>query len=215
MMFIAATGWQIEAKSVTVDYEQALMKSAKTQFGEGKMVGCLFHWKQAIRRRLLLIKLPENLISKFIGKGGPMEVLCVIPINEILTKVSLTCDQRQMRVRTRKNLVSFWNYFRLTWLTKYDPKTWNIPEIVSNEDEDMLVNRTNNACESFNRRLNEKIGHAHPTMQILIKILNEISCDYENKMTTIENSRKRSLSNHQDVYVPEVPHDYWIYRPID
>ena len=215
MMFTAATGWQIEAKSVTVDYDQALMKSAKTQFREGKMVGCLFHWKQAIRRRLLLLKIPENLISKFIGKGGPMEVLCVVPINEILTKGISYVRSKTDESSYKEKFDSFWNYFRLTWMTKYDPKTWNIHEIVSNEDEDMLVNRTNNACESFNRRLNEKIGHAHPTMQILIKILNEISCDYENKLITIENSRKRSLSNHQDVYAPEVPHDYWIYRPIN
>ena len=215
MMFIAATGWAIEAKTVTVDYEQALMKSAKTQFGEGKMVGCLFHWKQAIRRRLLLLKIPEDLISKFIGKGGPLEVLCVIPINEIMTKGISYVRSKTDEGSHKEKFDSFWNYFKLTWMTKYEPKTWNIHEIISNEDADMLVNRTNNACESFNRRLNEKIGHAHPTMQILIKVINEISCDYENKMTTIENSRKRSLSIHQDVYVPEIPQAYWTYRSID
>ena len=39
MMFIAATGWTVEAKTVTVDYEQALMKSASTQFREGTIDG--------------------------------------------------------------------------------------------------------------------------------------------------------------------------------
>ena len=53
------------------------------------------------------------------------------------------------------------------------------------------------------------------TMQNLINILNEMSCEYANNMTTIENSRKRSLSNHQEVEIPLVPYDYWSFRSID
>ena len=60
MKFIAATGWTAEAKTVTVNFEQALIKTTSTQFGEGKLVGCLFHWKHAIRRKLLSLKIPEE-----------------------------------------------------------------------------------------------------------------------------------------------------------
>ena len=215
MMFIAATGWTIEAKTVTVDYEQALIKTAATQFREGKLVGCLFHWKQAIRRKLLKLRIPESLVSKFIGKGGPLEILCVIPINEIMTKGISYVRSKTDEGEYSERFDSFWNYFKLTWMTMYNPTTWNIHEILASEDHDMLVNRTNNACEAFNRRLNEKIGHAHPTMPILIKVLNEISCDFANRITTIEQSRKRSMSNHQDVTVPQIPNDYWTFRSID
>ena len=215
MMFIAATGWTADAKTVTVDYEQALIKTASIQFKGSSIVGWLFHWKQAIRRKLISLHIPENLVSKFIAKGGTLELLCVIPIREIMTKGIAYVRSKTDEGTYRQKFDTFWNYFRTTWMTKYDPITWNIHDIISKEETDIIVNRTNNACESFNRRLNEKIGHAHPTMQILIKVLNEISCDYANKMTTIEQSRKRSLSNHQEVEIPSVPHDYWSFRSID
>ena len=193
MMFIAATGWTADATTVTVDYEQALIKTAATQFRGSKIIGCLFHWKQAIRRKLLTLKIPENIISIFIGKGGQLEVLCIIPVGEIMTKGIYYIRQKTDEGGYTEKFDIFWNYLKATWMTKYDPNAWNIQGIVSSGDTDVIVNRTNNACESFNRRLNEKIGRAHPTMQILIKVLNEISCDYANKMTTIAHSRKRKL----------------------
>ena len=215
MMFIAATGWTADAKTVTVDYEQALIKAMSTQFKGSKLVGCLFHWKQAIRRKLITLRIPETLVSKFVGKGGPLELLCVIPARDILPKGISYVRSKTDEGSYSEKFDTFWNYFRSCWMTKYDPKTWNIHDVIENEETDILVNRTNNACESFNRRLNEKIGHAHPTMQIMIKVLNEISCDYANKMTVIEQSRKRSLSHHQDVHIPQIPSDYWTFRSID
>ena len=129
------------------------------------------------------------MISKFMRKDGPLEVLCVIPIREILTKGISYVRSKIDEGSYVEKFNCFWTYFRMTWMTKYDTHSWNIHDIVSNEDNEMLINRTNNACEAFNRRLNENIGHAHPTMPILIKVLNKMSCDYANKMTIVEQSR--------------------------
>ena len=153
IMFIAATGWTIDAKTVTVDYEQALLKTTSTQFRGAKIIGCLFHWKQAIRRKLISHHIPEQTVSKFVGKRGPLELLCVIPINEIMVKGISYVRKITDEGAYIDKFNTFWNYFQKTWMSTYHPNTWNIHDILSNEDDNMLINRTNNACESFNRRL--------------------------------------------------------------
>lgn len=55
IMFIAVTGWTADAKTVTTDYEQALLKTVSTQFRESN----IFPWKQAIRRKLVSLHIPE------------------------------------------------------------------------------------------------------------------------------------------------------------
>ena len=57
-----------------------------TQFPNGPLVGCSFHFKQALRRNLLSRGIPQNLVTALIGPGGWIEVLMVIPIEEIRTK---------------------------------------------------------------------------------------------------------------------------------
>ncbi|OWZ14762.1 hypothetical protein PHMEG_00011711 [Phytophthora megakarya] len=43
-----------------VDVGQALIDSVHRQFQETRIVGCLFHWKQALRRRLGRLRIPQN-----------------------------------------------------------------------------------------------------------------------------------------------------------
>ena len=43
-------------KTITCDFEQALLGAINGIFPYSKIIGCLFHWKQAIRRKLLSLK---------------------------------------------------------------------------------------------------------------------------------------------------------------
>ena len=71
MMFIAATRWTADAKTVAVDYEQALVKTASIQFKGSSIVGCLLHWNQAIRRKLIFLHIPEILSLNLSQKEDP------------------------------------------------------------------------------------------------------------------------------------------------
>jgi hypothetical protein len=53
---ISASKWTFDALTVTCDYEMALLNSAKAQFPGVTMVCCLFHLKQAIRRKMKYMK---------------------------------------------------------------------------------------------------------------------------------------------------------------
>ena len=55
----------------------------------------------------------------------------------------------------------FWTYFRNNWLVRYPPEDWNINGKYS---KDLLVNRTNNPLERYNRTLQERYNKSHPNV---------------------------------------------------
>jgi len=77
---IGATNWKLDAATVSCDFETGLMNQCKLQFRDAKIVGCLFHWKQALRRKLLKCHIPEDLITTVIGSNGTANILNEIPI---------------------------------------------------------------------------------------------------------------------------------------
>ena len=77
----------MQGTTYTSDYKQAILFTMKAEFPAGVAVECLFHWKQAIRRKLVDFHIPQNFISELIGTNGVMNILTGIPIEEILENV--------------------------------------------------------------------------------------------------------------------------------
>lgn len=88
---IAATDFNLEALSTSCDFEKALMKAVKAQFScrvqtqVPHHIGCLFHWKQALRRHLEGLDIPKVIIKSLMDKKGLINILPVIPAAEIMT----------------------------------------------------------------------------------------------------------------------------------
>lgn len=89
-MAINGSGWKLDAKTKTCDFERALLNALNEQFPETETptVGCLFHFKQALRRKLLSYRIPHDVISNLMGPNGLINILTIVPVEEILTKVS-------------------------------------------------------------------------------------------------------------------------------
>ena len=124
------------------------------------IIGCLFHWKQANRRRLIALKFAENVIGRLM-RPGILGILTVIPPTEI-------CSIGFEFIRAKLNLSNaadcqkldvFFTYFRATWMTSFCPSDWNIYAHIDNLQ---IVNRTNNPLERHNRHLNGLFTNAHP-----------------------------------------------------
>ena len=86
MNVIAMCDWKLRASSICTDFELPLYKAALSNFPEGKPILCLFHWKQAIRRKLIALKIDDFIVSKLIGENGFMDLLTIIPIADIESK---------------------------------------------------------------------------------------------------------------------------------
>ena len=112
------------------------------------------------------------MVSELMGENELINILNVIPVSEILVKgipfIRAHFDEKGYK----KQFDGFWEYFMKTWLKYYDPMTWNINHIVNMKDEpgqettdSILINRTNNPLERFNRTFGEVLG-THPNMVV-------------------------------------------------
>jgi hypothetical protein len=137
---ISATSWKIDASTITYDFETSLMKAMKNQFRNAFEVGCFFHWKQALLKKLIKLKLPDTVIHQLIGhEEGLLNLLTVVPIDEIRTKAVPYIEEK---INQPGLLDVFWSYFFNTWMKKYDPQSWNINHIPPGKEDDILINRT-------------------------------------------------------------------------
>ena len=81
------------------------------------MNGCLFHFKQAIKRKMEDLKLHDDIIEYTLNDNS-LDILCIIPIDEILTKginfLRSNLDEFVLK-EDEKKWVKFWKYFIKFW----------------------------------------------------------------------------------------------------
>lgn len=81
-------GYTMKPKTFTSDFEPGIYNSIKRHFPKTRVVGCLFHFVQALRRRLKKVhSIPDPIANVLIGDpAGLCRLLCVIPVDDIQTK---------------------------------------------------------------------------------------------------------------------------------
>ena len=173
---IVVSGWRLEPFSVTCDFEKALHNAVIGQVKGYKLNGYLFHWKQAIRRKMIALKIDPEQISMAMTKYV-LDVLTVIPPNEILSKgipyVKSIIEKELVKQSDKDKWKLFWEtYFIKYWMSSERfIKCWNIH---SEDDSHLdLQNRTNIALERYNRTLNDKLSSPHPSLLQFVTTMEE------------------------------------------
>jgi hypothetical protein len=190
-MIIYSNDWNFDAKTVTCDFEQALMSAIRSNFPTDPaktddpccLIGCLFHWKQAIRRKLESLGLEERSITKLMGPKGLINLLTVVDPNEIIYKtIPYIRDHFEdyNDSSTTALFDQFWNhYFTETWYKKYEWKTWNVHHIITNPLlRGIVINRTNNPLERFNKKFGDSFNVNHASLEDFIQTVKSISEEY-------------------------------------
>jgi hypothetical protein len=138
-----AANMSLKVKTFTCDFERGLLNALHRMFPSAHMVGCLFHLKQALRRKLIACKIPLDTVSSIVGVDGVIELLTVIPENEIMGKGIAYVRSKINETQHSKEYNTFWKYFLNTWLKKYKPQMWNIHTIQQKQletEQDIIVN---------------------------------------------------------------------------
>jgi hypothetical protein len=115
------------------------------------------------------------------------------------------------RKNTPSNFDKFWKYFLRTWINIYDPTTWNINHIIQNKTEDeelIIINRTNNPLERFNRQMNDAFPNAHPNMENFVETINKISTEKNEELLHLQKNRKMKKQKHNPITINAIPADY-------
>ena len=148
---LVASGAKIQPSTFTVDFERALLLACKEQFPKSTIIGCLFHFKQALRRKMVKLGMPADEVAKAM-KHGALDSLTVTVSDGIEDAISAI--KVDIGGENRALWGDFFSYFRATLMKSYDFNTWNISEAKRANVE--IRNRTNNALKSFNCTINEE-----------------------------------------------------------
>jgi hypothetical protein len=185
-----AMGQAPRPAQVVVDFQQALIDSVGVSYPDARVIGCFFHWKQAIKRRMVALHLPAPEIS-IAMEVGVLDMLTVVPPAEV-DPLGLAFVQRRIGERCREDGVhysserwsTFWAYFRRTWLRLFPVNVWNVHAMNL-----QVVSRTNNPLERFNRELNAAISSPHPSLAGFIGSIDSLSQRYVRLLNDITNRR--------------------------
>jgi hypothetical protein len=211
-MCVAATDDKMEITNATCDFERGIINALKAQFNK-PIVGCIFHWKQALRRRLLEYNVGKDKISELVGQNGLINLLTVIPIAEIENKGIPYIRENFNEGLDKNKFDMFWKYFVATWMGQQNPEHWNIHKRCNDDftPEDIL-NRTNNPLERFNRKLNGHFGAGgHPTMVQFVTGIRALSMEYADLLKNIRRGHSQPAT-HEEATVYSVPSDYAAFK---
>ena len=76
------------------------------------------------------------MVSKLIGDDGLINILNVIPVQEVLVKGIPYIRAHFDEIGYKRNFVDFWLYFTNTWLGYYDAETLKINHIIIMKKEE-------------------------------------------------------------------------------
>ncbi len=120
--------------SVMHDFEKALINSCERWFACDYHLGCFFHWKQAIRKKMVEMKFDFDIIS---GILPMMDFLTVVPKTDIRNGIEYIRDRvlkekrykKQVRIDFERFLdeyfIPFWTQRKLVDMYNYnDDEDW-------------------------------------------------------------------------------------------
>ena len=153
----------LEPTTVISDFEKALVPTIRTQLPTSQHHGCLFHFSQAIWKRVQLLGLTTLYHSNHAVRDFIRKILALpfLPEAEIPTAWhSLEEDDLLLQHPLLEDLTT---YFSSTWIQgAYPLSMWSAYH---------LRIRTNNHVEGWHSKLNTNIGRAHPNLHTLVQHL--------------------------------------------
>ncbi|KAL0810624.1 hypothetical protein ABMA28_010738 [Loxostege sticticalis] len=170
------------------DFELAALKAVLVVYPDTTVVGCYYHWSQAMWRNAKRIfgfkktKPAKRLV-------GLCSVLPLLPKDNL--QGGWEYIKSQFPCAENKNLKRFLNYVEEQWFAK---DTWKVMSVFAER------HRTNNVAESLHGKLNKIINKSNSNMLRLLNLLTKLtSIDYKKRFR----SRLKSLIENDD-YIRQI-----------
>lgn len=191
---LLTTDQQLNPAEVICDFERALIDVMGTHFPNAEVIGCLFHFKQALLRRMKKLCIPSKEI-KIAMEKRVLDMLTVIDPETIQShgcrwvrkEIKRKCREQDLAYSNGK-WKKFWAYFDRPWIKRIKPHLWNVSGL-NNE----LIARTNNPLERLNRRANTAFARPHPSLPVFVAKIGELSQEIVDKIDNVAQGRARRL----------------------
>lgn len=198
---ISLLDWRWDPKICVVDFENALINAVKAQLPKTKILGCFFHYKQSIIKKLKKIGIMSSNIEKI---SNELNFLTVLEKDKINIGIEYIKNKYK---NSDEKFIEFMKYFEKTWLKKYDSDLWNIHQYNTEE----LISRTNNPLERYNRRLNEQFNAPHPNILCFINIIRNEENYYSTLIRGIRMGNIKRQKQRDEINLPKVPENFLEY----
>ncbi|EPZ32240.1 hypothetical protein O9G_004215 [Rozella allomycis CSF55] len=110
--------------------------------------------------------------------------------------------KNQVSVEALTLIGRFFLYFENTWMKSYEIQDWNVYHLRGNPE---LMNRTNNCCESDNRRINEKFPTTHPPLSTFIGVIQSEIFYFSKRLECIRKGIEQVPFTEKFVDIPLIP----------
>ncbi|CAF4646427.1 unnamed protein product [Rotaria socialis] len=167
--FAISINRKFEPTRILSDFESGLISAIANEFSAAVHNGCFFHYTQAIFRRIRALGLTTLYFqnSEIRSCCRKLMALALLPIDKIESSFhSLRVKSSTM---VNQELHQLFLYFNHQWLVNVPLKIWNVYG---------CHHRTNNNCEGFHNRLNQRIQKSHPNIWMFIKLLQTEECRF-------------------------------------
>ena len=89
--WITSAVQDLDPSYIGVDFEHAFFSNVAIHFPEAKRIGCLFHFKQAARRKMKQLRFPDDEV-KFAMRKGVYDLVTVIPLEHLTLGIGLAAN---------------------------------------------------------------------------------------------------------------------------
>jgi hypothetical protein len=139
---------KLDPAHIVCDFQFEMLESVQNQFPESRIVGSLFHFNQALRRKMLKLKITEDEVNLAM-RDGRIDLFTVIRrctivfdrIPRVRRMINRDCGDLGIQYSSDK-WQAFRKYFKKTWIKKFKTALWNAYGL----DKD-IVNQTNDPLE--------------------------------------------------------------------
>lgn len=171
---------------ISVDFEQALINALKKKFcaphGHAVLLGCFFHFKQAIRRRMQQFHFSDAAMKKAM-EPGMLDLFRIINPEDKFLAQDYLMEELDCLGEESEKWTRFWNYFETTWFDTID--LYNVYKKIT-PGTYQVYQETNNVCERYNLHVQEKLG-VHPDLMTFLGILKSEAEHWLRKMEQTRN----------------------------
>ena len=165
--------------TITCDFETAMINSIKDTFIDARIVGCYFHFLQALIRKAKQLGYGKSKFKKELSLLPFKYKNNIEEIKNIINNIK----------NNHKDFNDFFNYFESEWIPFFNNNMLKYKDIPKNI-------RTNNSIESLNGRLKKMSNYkANVTWLQYIDIILKLEKEYKEKIINLESLNTNNSIN--------------------
>lgn len=208
---------------IGIDFERNFIKMCKKHWPRAVLIGCFFHFKQALRRNLKdKLKIPDNVVS-YLMERGMLDLAAVLPADDVRSINSkgwlfiarliaapsgdTDVDKWMSSKEGKIKIAEFFAYVDKFWTAADILPLWNWSAFLELEEDVRPRFRTNCWMENYNGRWGREFSVPHPRLQVFVEVLQK---EHARINALLDHLRKE----HADPVVygtpdwPKIPEEY-------